>query len=56
VVLFESQYATSPLAYYYYICANRNWGFDRNFLDPSKLPPMTPRFPAFVRTSWSSTQ
>lgn len=56
VVLFESQYATSPWGSYYFICGQRNWGFDLNFLDPSKLPPMTPRFPAFVRTSWSSTQ
>ena len=61
VVLFSSQYATTPnysssQGTLYYRQPLRNWGFDLNFLDPNKLPPMTPRFPAFARTSWSSTQ
>jgi len=32
---------------------NRNWTFDKNFLDPRKLPPMTPRVIAVNRSRWS---
>jgi hypothetical protein len=64
VVLFSSQYPINAITpnyadnqgIRYYNQPLRYWGFDLNFLDPSKLPPMTPMFPAFVRTSWSSTQ
>ena len=67
VVLFQSQYATNfnardytgnPNVYnnYYGPPAIRAWAFDQNFLDPSKLPPMTPCVRAFARTLWSSTQ
>lgn len=62
LVLFASQFAITPNhstefgRTAYYSQPQRNWGFDLNFLDMSKLPPMTPRLPAFVRTSWSSTQ
>jgi hypothetical protein len=31
----------------------RNWAFDLNFNDPSKLPPLTPRVVYIQRTGWS---
>jgi hypothetical protein len=58
VVLFPSQYATSPFQSggIYYSPPIRLWAFDQNFLNPGKLPPMTPQLRAFARTLWSSTQ
>ena len=44
VVMFSSRYATnfwqSPGVYY--MVPTRNWGFDVNFSNPAKLPPLTP--------------
>lgn len=54
VVLFESRFATNrwqPPGNYYN-APNRNWAFDINFLNPSKLPPMTPQFRKLVRGQW----
>jgi hypothetical protein len=44
VVMFPSQYATNqwqPTGIYYNALI-RNRGFDNNFTDPAKLPPLTP--------------
>ncbi len=50
VVMFPSQYATTPWSYgSYYTAPNRQWGFDTNFQDSDKLPPMTPQLKATVR-------
>ena len=55
VVMFPSIYATNywiaPGTYYQ--APTRNWGFDYNFLQQAKLPPMTPQVKKTVRVSWS---
>jgi hypothetical protein len=55
VVMFPSIYATSywitPGTYYQ--APTRQWGFDFNFLQQSKLPPMTPQLKKTVRVSWN---
>ena len=55
VVMFPSVYATNywiaPGTYYQ--PPTRNWGFDYNFLQQSKLPPMTPQLKKTVRVSWA---
>ena len=55
VVMFPSQYAIS---YWigpgtYYNAPNRQWAFDRNFLDYRKLPPCTPLVRKLVRGNWN---
>jgi hypothetical protein len=48
-VMFASQYATNRWSYgSYYTAATRGWAFDENFLNPSKLPPLTPLVVNFV--------
>jgi len=42
VVMFPSAYATNHWGGSYYRAPTRCWGFDVNFLDVSKLPPLTP--------------
>ena len=44
VVMFASQYATNHWLNpgTYYTAPTRQWGFDVNFLNPNKLPPLTP--------------
>ena len=32
----------------------RNWGFDQNFMNYSKLPPLTPQFKAISRFNWKA--
>ena len=54
VVLFQSQYATSFWNGTYYSPPTRRWGFDLNFNQQSKLPPMTPQVRATIRGSWST--
>jgi hypothetical protein len=56
VVLFQSQYATHPWpgTGTVYNPPTRAWGFDVNFLQQGKLPPMTPQVRATVRASWSA--
>ena len=55
VVMFPSIYATNywiaPGTYYQ--APTRNWGFDYNFLQQAKLPPMTPQVKKTVRVSWN---
>ena len=54
VVMFPSIYATSfwQVPGNYYGVPTRHWGFDVNFTDPNKLPPLTPKFYRIVRASW----
>lgn len=37
----------------YYTAPNRNWAFDTDFLDPTKLPPGTPLISVVLKTGWS---
>lgn len=54
VVLFPSSKATKPFqqpgAYYY--PPARNYSFDMNFTDVTKLPPGTPEVRALIRSAW----
>jgi hypothetical protein len=54
VVMFPSQYATTPWQKNgnYYSVPTRQWGFDNNFKDSSKLPPLTPQLKATVRGTY----
>ncbi len=52
VVMFPSQYATGLWNGSYYSVPTRNWGFDTNFEDSSKLPPLTPQVKATVRGTY----
>jgi len=36
----------------YYNPPTRNWAFDLNFLNPTKLPPGTPAFRVLIRGDW----
>ena len=55
VVLFQSQYATSFWGNSsYYSPPIRKWGFDLNFNQQSKLPPMTPQARATFRKVWAT--
>jgi hypothetical protein len=57
VVLFRSKFAAEPWRgtgnlINIYNPPNRNWFFDSNFLDPTKLPPLTPSVRAVIRGRW----
>lgn len=54
VVMFESRFATKfwNAPGNYYNAPTRNWAFDVNFLNPNRLPPMTPQFRKLVRGQW----
>lgn len=56
VVMFPSRAATSfwisPGTYYN--APSRKWAFDVNFLDPNKLPPLTPQVRKLVRGQWKT--
>jgi hypothetical protein len=58
VVMFPSIYATnfwqSPGGSGPYDVPTRNWGFDVNFLQQQKLPPLTPQLKKTIRVSWSA--
>ena len=58
VVMFDSQFATAPWVGTggYYNPPIRNWAFDNNFLDPTKLPPVTPAAYLLVRGNWRVAQ
>jgi hypothetical protein len=51
VVMFPSIYATSVWQQtgIYYNAPTRHWGFDYNFTDPNKLPPLTPKVFTMIR-------
>ena len=58
VVLFPSQYATglwqgTGSTIGIYNPPVRNWAFDQNFKDPTKLPPGTPSVRVLVRGAWA---
>jgi hypothetical protein len=52
VVMFPSQYATNFYGGSYYGVPKRQWGFDLNFNQASKLPPLTPKVKQTVRGTW----
>ena len=54
VVMFPSQYATSPWNGGYYGVPKRSWAFDLNYRDQSGLPPLTPQVKAVVRATWAN--
>jgi hypothetical protein len=57
VLMFKSLYATNTWegqAVSYYGAPKRNWAFDLNYLDPNKLPPLTPKARQIIRSSWKS--
>jgi len=58
VVLYRSKFAAAPWrgtgnVYNIYNPPNRNWFFDSNFLDPTKLPPLSPSVRALIRGKWA---
>jgi hypothetical protein len=62
IVMFPSLYATnywigpsdrSGYPNHNYTVPTRKWGFDVNFQNQSKLPPMTPQVKAMVRGQWT---
>ena len=55
VVMFPSQYATSFWGQSgVYGVPTRRWGFDMNFTDPTRLPPLTPQVKATIRGSYAT--
>ena len=60
VVMFPSRYAKSYWrgpgtgASDYYQAPTRRWAFDQNFLDPQKLPPVTPKVLKLIRGQWKA--
>lgn len=55
VVLFDSVRATKPFQQpgEYYEPPERNFSFDQNFLDGTKLPPGTPELRGIIRGKWA---
>ena len=58
IVMFESQVATAlwrgtGSTIGIYNPPTRNWNFDNNFLDPTKLPPATPAVRTLIRGQWT---
>lgn len=57
VVMFNSKTATAPWGGSdVYSPPARNWAFDINFLDATKLPPGTPEVRALIRTEWAAVR
>jgi hypothetical protein len=56
VVMFPSQYATNvwQTTGVYYQAPTRKWGFDNNFLNSGRLPPLTPTVRAIIRGNWAA--
>lgn len=55
VVMFDSRIATAPWGGSdVYSPPARNWAFDLNFMDPTKLPPGTPQILSMIRNRWSA--
>jgi hypothetical protein len=52
VCLWQSRQATGTWGGGYYDPPDRNWMFDVDFLDPTKLPPGTPLISIVQKTSW----
>lgn len=55
VVMFPSAIATGEWHYggNFYTAPSRNWYFDTNFLNPEKLPPLTPQARTTIRGQWT---
>jgi hypothetical protein len=58
VVMFPSQFAITPwqgtgTTIGVYNAPVRDWAFDTNFRDPTRLPPGTPAIRALVRSVWA---
>jgi hypothetical protein len=51
--LWDSQMSTGAWSIDYYEPPVRDWAFDTDLNDPTKLPPMTPSVISFTRTNWS---
>ncbi|UCD17259.1 MAG: hypothetical protein JSV44_12550 [Candidatus Zixiibacteriota bacterium] len=56
VNLWNSQQANGNWNTTYYTPPIRNWQYDADLDDPSKLPPKSPRVRVFQRTGWQQTQ
>jgi len=57
VVMFNSKTATAPWGGAdVYSPPARNWAFDINFLDATKLPPGTPEVRAIIRSEWAAVR
>jgi hypothetical protein len=56
VVMFYSKFATGFWSGTggYYSAPQRNWAFDVNFLDATKLPPGTPAIRSMIRAQWTT--
>ena len=59
VCLYQSTKANAPFTTTgqsdsYYSAPNRHWSFDKNFLDPNKLPPGTPAVRVLERLKWTT--
>jgi hypothetical protein len=56
VKMFPSLYATNAWNNNnnIYSPPKRNWSFDLNFRDPTKLPPLTPSFLVTKRSQWAT--
>lgn len=56
VCMFNSRFATGAWSQTtsYYNPPTRAWAFDKNFLNPSKLPPSTPKTWSVTRSRWAT--
>ncbi len=54
VKMFPSLYATNAWNSSAYVPPKRNWAYDLNFDDPTRLPPKTPSLLKVLRTRWST--
>jgi hypothetical protein len=55
VKMFPSLYATGVWGQnYVYTPPSRNWAYDANFNDPTKLPPLTPSLLKVIRGQWAN--
>ena len=54
VKMFPSLYATNSWNGSYYVPPKRNWAYDVNFDNPTRLPPKTPSLLKVLRTRWST--
>lgn len=55
VKMFPSQWATGVWGQAnVYVPPTRNWAYDVNFNDPTKLPPLTPSLLNVIRSRWST--
>jgi hypothetical protein len=53
VVMFDSRFATAPWTGTAYSPPIRNWSFDANFNDLSRIPPASPQVRTMLRGAWA---